>query len=258
METIKEDNPVENKVVSESTIQQNSENQKRMNYSKVIVFAFTGDTFSFKFMQCWMEMFNFCIDNGIKPLMSFSGEKDPHVLRNLLLGGNMNHGFDQKPFQGKLNYDYIVFIDPSVLFTINHLKTLLFHIESHDIVSAIHPTPDMKYFNAIENTDVSEIREHGTFRYISREKVEEMSKSENPLLKVDYVDFHFTMFKKGIFEVMEYPWFRGSICNVIKDKQVYSDNYSPTHSMCNLIKSKGFNIMIDTTLKVSMEIKVIL
>ena len=70
METIKEDKPVENKVVSESTIEQNGE-KERMNYGKVIVFAFTGDTFSFKFMQCWMEMFNFCIDNGIKPLMSF-------------------------------------------------------------------------------------------------------------------------------------------------------------------------------------------
>ena len=232
--------------------------EQKMNYNKTIIFLFMGDEFNHKFLQCWMELFNFCMDNGIKPLMSMTGEQDTFAMKNMLLGGSMNGGSQQKPFQGKIDYDYMLWIDSKVLFTIENFKKLLDGIENYDIVSGIHPTSNMKAFNAIENTELSTLRDTGSFTNIPREKVEEAQKSDNTMLKVDYVDFHFTMMKKGVFECIEYPWFKGTLCNLNKNDMNYVENYSPFHGACNTFKQKGFKIMIDTSVIVPREMTIII
>lgn len=263
MESIDENKQLENNVVrkveTEATNTQNVKPEKRenKNYQKTIVFAIMGEKFSIKFMQCWMELFNFCLENGIRPMMSFSGETDPYIMRNTLLGGNMNGGIEQKPFQGKLDYDYIMWLDSETLFNYEQFEMLLAGMEKHEIVSGVSLNPGMQSYNAIVNTDIDELKTNGKYEHVPKERMEEVAKSDNPLLKVDQVDMLFTMVKKGVIERFEYPWFQGKLCSLVKDNMVFSENYSVQHAFCEALKKKGYDIMVDSRIMVKREYNVV-
>jgi hypothetical protein len=252
MDTIDENSEVQNTVVAKT-----NEQNTRKNYDKTIVFALMGEKFSFKFVKCWMETFNFCIENGIRPLMSFSGEVEQSVMRNSLIGGSMNNGIDQKPFGGNLNYDYIMWIDSDTLFTHKQIEMLVQGMEKYDIVSGASLDTGMKHYNAIVNTDLDVLRENGKFDNVPKEMLESLTESENPYLKVDYVDLGFVMIKKGVIERFEYPWFHHETCHLVKENKVYAENYSVPHTFCQNLKKKGYDIMIDSRALVKREYNVV-
>ena len=49
----------------------------------------------------------------------------------------------------------------------------------------------MKNYNCIVNTDIDVLKEEGKFDNVPKEKLEELAETENPYLKVDYVDLGF-------------------------------------------------------------------
>ena len=260
MESIAENTDLKNTVVSKSDVASEpspSTVPERKNYNKTIVFAMMGEKFSYKFMQCWLETFSFCLENGIRPLMSFSGDTDPFVMRNSLIGGSMNGGIEQKPFGGKLEYDYIMWIDGETLFSHKHVEQLIEGMEKYDVVSGACLDTGMKNYNAIVNTDIDVLKESGKFDNVPKEKLEELAETENPYLKVDYVDLGFVMVKRGVMERFEYPWFQQKACNLVKDNMVYAENYSAQHSFCLDLKKKGYDVMIDSRVLVKREYNVV-
>ncbi|MBD3391957.1 MAG: hypothetical protein GF418_07800, partial [Chitinivibrionales bacterium] len=101
-----------------------------------IVFCLPGTSFSGSFLECWTNLMAWCLGNGIRPVLSRKQSCNIYYVRNMCLGGDVMRGPGQKPFGGKLEYDYVMWIDADVLFTPEQFERLLKH--DRDIVSGVY------------------------------------------------------------------------------------------------------------------------
>ena len=77
----------------------------------IVVFCLPGASFGGRFLECWTELFAWCLKNGIKPVLSRKQSCNIYYVRNMCLGADVMRGKNQKPFDGKLDYDYLMWID---------------------------------------------------------------------------------------------------------------------------------------------------
>ena len=125
-------------------------------------------------------------------------------IRDRVLGANVLRGPDQKPWDGKLEYDYQLWIDSDIVFDTEKFYRLVQH--DKDIVAGWYCTEDGR------TTSVAHWLEEGDFRsnggVMNHETLESMSKRKKAFT-VDYTGFGWTLIKKGVFEHegLKYPWF---------------------------------------------------
>ena len=90
----------------------------------VIVFCVIGNQFSEKFLRNWTELFGYCLKNNIQPVLSnFNGDNN-YIYKNGCLLAKINQE-DNVPFQGNLDYDYIVWIHENMMFSVDTFKALM-------------------------------------------------------------------------------------------------------------------------------------
>ncbi len=100
-----------------------------------IVFCLPGASFSGKFLQAWSQLLVWCTGNGITPILCQYSNPNVYFVRNMCLGADVMRGPQQKPFNGTLNYDYLMWIDSDVLFTVEQFARIVKH--GADILSAV-------------------------------------------------------------------------------------------------------------------------
>jgi hypothetical protein len=83
---------------------------------------------------------------------------------------------------------------------------------------------------------------------------EDIKDKKDPF-EVVYTGFGFLLSKYGVFETLQYPWFRPLTQDISKD---ISDFSSEDVSFCQLIREKGFKIFIDPLVIVGHEKKKVL
>ena len=239
-----------------------------------VVFCLPGNSFSGKFLECWTNLYSYCLSINIQPILSRCESSNVYYVRNMCLGADVLRGKDQKPFNGQIDYDYIMWIDSDVLFTPQNFLRLLNH--QIDIVSGIYLMDDGKHFATCKEWDEEYFNKHGYFQFLTINDValtsyplpkgeEEQGKmkpenerdsfiGKEELIEVSYTGMGFMLIKKGVFELLEYPWFKPiekKIGNMI-------DFASEDVSFCIRAKEKRFEILIDPTVIVGHEKKVIL
>jgi hypothetical protein len=167
-----------------------------------IVFCVPGREFSGRFMDCWTALLSGCQKLGIE--YAVSREYDPVVYyaRNKVAGGNVRAGKKQKPWGGNLNYDFMLWIDSDVIFKVSDMLQLIQC--DVDIVSGLYLMANRTHFAAVEHMDEEKFKQTGSFEFL---KPETVAKKTAPF-EVDYAGFGFTLVKQGVFEKLEYPWFR--------------------------------------------------
>jgi len=69
----------------------------------------------------------------------------------MCLGGNVLLGPNQKPYNKQLDYDYMLWIDSDIIFTVEQFDKLLSH--QADIVSGLYFMDDGQQFATVENWD---------------------------------------------------------------------------------------------------------
>ena len=69
-----------------------------------------------------------CFYNNVKIFMSNFQSSNVYYVRNLCLGGDVLKGKNQKPFQGKIDYDYIMWIDTTKYSMLNNSKNYCMQI----------------------------------------------------------------------------------------------------------------------------------
>ena len=77
-----------------------------------------------------------CTTNDIKVILSTAYSSNVFFVRSMCLKGNTLQGVDQKPFQGKLKYDYIMWIDSDQVFRPHDFVKLINW--NKDIVSGMY------------------------------------------------------------------------------------------------------------------------
>ena len=227
-----------------------------------IVFALPGDTFSNKFVMSWTLLFNYCVTHQINPLITNHAHKNSYYVRNLCLGGNNLKGVEQKPFNGEVDYDYVMWIDANQVFNVDSFLKLL--VRDIDVVSGMYLMENTKEFAVVKEWSKSHFEKHGGFEFLSTEEVSLMIKKEQePLLDVEYTGMGWMLVKKGVFEKMEYPWFRPEMTtmnitdpsgNEIKVKEFTTEDVF----FCRKVKELGFKVLVDTSVIVGNEVKLVL
>jgi hypothetical protein len=203
-----------------------------------IVFCLPGKSFSGHFLKCWTELLAWCMNNGITVSIQQYYSCNIYYVRNLCLGGNVLNGGTQKPFNGQLDYDYMMWIDSDILFTVEQFVKLLSH--QKDIVSGAYLMEDDYNYATVENWDEDFFAKNGYFTFLNRETL----KNKTSLFPVSYTGFGFILIKKGIFESMEYPWFRPEYISIGNAKDFTMEDVA----FCRQANRLGHQILIDPTI----------
>jgi hypothetical protein len=205
--------------------------------SLTVVFCLPGSDFSGRFLECWTELVSFCLQNNIRPILSRRQSCNIYFVRNMCLGADVGRGKDQKPFDGKLDYDYLMWIDSDILFSSQHFVKLL--NDDRDIVAGIYPFEGGNAFATVKEWDEEFFKEHGYFQFMTINDLQ--GKSE--LIEASYTGMGFMLIKKGVFESMEYPWFRpiekkiGEMVDFTMEDVGYSVGYNSPYRRYRLRKS---------------------
>jgi hypothetical protein len=203
---------MENKKLNDN--QDNGENPLKRPLT--IVFCLPGTTFSHHFLKSWSELLLYCVTHKIRPIISSHQSSNVHFVRNMCLGADVLRGKDQTPFDGKLDYDFIMWIDSDQVFSVDSFISLLKH--DKDVVSGLYLMKNGHQYTAVRNWDESNFLDKGTFEFLNRKTLMEWlddpykdySKCKIPLMPVSYTGLGWTLVKKGVFEKLSYPWFYGT------------------------------------------------
>ena len=191
----------ENSVIEEQTTLDKIKNADK---EIKIVFCVFGEDITSDFLRSWSELFGYCLKNNIKPILSNTNIKTNIFTSklNCLLGEPVN----SIPFQGKIDYDYILFLNSSSVFSINNFISLM--NSDKNIVSGVSTNSgNLHLSNFIEKIDENDEEWHKKTNFTSLEQLDAYKKNDN-LLKVDYVDINFMLIKKNVIENLKYPWFQ--------------------------------------------------
>jgi hypothetical protein len=221
-----------------------------MNEKKlpIIIFCLPGDNFSGRFLESFLLLINFCHQVNIKYYLSRKESPVIYYVRNMCLGGDLRRGMDQKPFDGKLEYTHLMWIDSDMIFSVDHFKALL--RRDKDIISGIYKMADTTRFSVVEKWDEEYFKQYGSFQFLNEADM----KKKDGLFEAVYTGFGFTLIKHGVFEALQYPWFEPLSFQFGNIKEFCSEDVA----FCQKAKLKGFNIWVDPAVRVGHEKKVIL
>ena len=84
---------------------------------KTVVFCVPGRTFSNNFLQSWTETLHELVTSGrFNVLLSNHYSSCVHIARARCLGLSVERGPSQKPWNGEVAYDVLVWIDSDMVF----------------------------------------------------------------------------------------------------------------------------------------------
>jgi hypothetical protein len=166
---------------------------------------------------------------------------------------NQKNGFrkDQKPFEGVIDdYDRMIWIDSDNLINSKDVERLLSH--DVDIVAAWYrqkPAGEIDDTNKAACGYFNREAGYGSIRALT---AGELKKTEG-LIEVDYAGMGLMIVKKGVFERMEYPWFRSNIIEWAENGVEMADIETDDDGFCNRAKQLGFKIYVDPKVYIKHE-----
>jgi len=212
-----------------------------------IVFCLPGSNYSGNFLTSWTYLQKVCYQRNINLLLSQRSSCNIYYVRSMCLGGQAVLGKHQKPFGGKIDYDYLMWIDSDIVFNPDDFFRLLNH--NLDIVSGLYLTESGNSYATVKDWDVETYKKNGRFDFLKKD-----FKNDKKLFEVSYTGFGFILIKKGVFEKIEYPWFKPRFIEMDHIREFTMEDVT----FCLEAKEKGFKIMIDPNVIVGHEKRLIL
>src|SRR3972149_4767985 len=200
-----------------------------------VVFCIPGRTFSYKFVLSWSNLLTMCPSYQVLPITRMAYSSNVYAVRDLCLDGEKNKSQNQKPFQGKIPYDYIMWIDSDSVFEPEQFKALLETMEknkNYQILSGLYPLEDGRYAAHFETAKEN--------RYITAKDIKQ-GLGEKPI-KVLHTGMGFMLVRHGVFEALTYPWF----VPLLYDGKGGAKNLAGEDaSFCLRAKAAGINTWVD-------------
>jgi hypothetical protein len=213
-----------------------------------IIFCVPGNNFSGNFLTCWTNTIQYCLANNIDFSLSNQYSSVVHFARSKCLGGDVLRGVNQKPFNGKIEYTHIMWLDSDMVWSPEQIGSLL--LREVPVVAGLYSQEDRNSLIAVEKWDETYFKEHGLFEYMNRKKIEGLKQ----LIPVVYAGMGFMLVTKAAMESIEYPWFT-SLEKKIND---LIDITGEDAAFCLRLNDKGFTILVDPTIMVGHEKKVVI
>jgi len=227
---------------------------------KAIVFCLPGRGVSYVFLKNFVQLCFDLVQNGMSIQISQDYSSMVNFARCKCLGANVLRGPDQIPWDGKLQYDYQLWIDSDIIFNTEkfwQLCDLSFPAEAvedetkkREITAGWYCTEDGRTTSVAHWLEEDDFRNNGGV--MNHEMVDGIVKRKKPFT-VDYTGFGWVMIQNGVFEnkEMKYPWFAPKM--QVFESGAVQDMCGEDVSFCLDAIAAGFEIWCDPRIRVGHE-----
>jgi hypothetical protein len=213
-----------------------------------IVFCMPGREYSREFLLSWSDLLMQATAKGHQCMISQQYSSVVHFARAKCLGGDVLKGPDQKPFQGGVEYDAMMWIDSDIVFKPEDFFKIL---ESpHDVTAGLYMMEDLTHFAAVKDWKEDDFVKSGTFRFMRPEDIVGSSQ----YVKVAYAGMGWMLIRKGVVEDLKYPWFWSDLQKIGDLVDMSSEDVA----FCRSLEAAGHPVHIDTQLRVGHQKKMII
>ena len=228
---------------------------KELIKGKAIVFCLPGRGVSYVFLKNFVQLCFDLVQAGASIQISQDYSSMVNFARCKCLGANVLRGPNQIPWDGKLNYDYQLWIDSDIVFNSEKFFQLFLDAnpegeKEREIVAGWYCTEDGKTTSVAHWLEEDDFRNNGGV--MNHETIESISKRKKPFT-VDYTGFGWLLIKNGVFEHegLPYPWFAPKM-QVFESGEV-QDMCGEDVSFCLDAIEAGFKIWCDPRIRVGHE-----
>ena len=223
-----------------------------------IVIGIPGNSFTSKFLISWTSTFNALWESGKYDIVISPGVSSfVTFARMQTLGLDVLKGIDQKPFNG-IDFDVWITIDSDIVYTPQQFMELVDSTLEHDVVSGVYRMVDLQHFAVVEKWDTEYFGKNGTFKFWNNETYEE-KKKEQKYHKVSYTGMGFMAITRKVLDCMVYPYFNSDLQEIKNsDGKIMRDITSEDVAFCKNIQAKGFDIMVNTNIRVGHEKQIVI
>lgn len=211
-----------------------------------IIFCLPGPTggFSGAFFDSWVRLTAFCKENNINMIVSRQSGSNVFTVREKCLGAQMVNGMMthvDKPFNGTIPYDYIMWIDSDIIFFPEAFRLLLEDCENRncDVVTGCYRKDDSTFcFLKKDQGEGNDNPEKLVWANIS-ETLNIIDKNE--LIECFHAGMGFLLMKNGVIEKLKKPWFVHGTADI--NGTIYTAGEDV--AFCSRIREAGFKIFSD-------------
>ena len=226
----------------------NIEAAKEMIRGKTVVFCLPGRGCSYTFLKSFVQLCFDLVQSGASIQISQDYSSMVNFARCKCLGANVLRGPRQLPWDGKLKYDYQLWIDSDIVFNLESFYKLFWM--NKDIAAGWYCTEDGRTTSVAHWLEEEDFQANGGV--MNHEMVDGIQKRRKPF-KVDYTGFGWVLIKHGVFEhkQMTYPWFAPQM--QVFESGAVQDMCGEDVSFCLDAIKAGFEIWCDPTCRVGHE-----
>ena len=221
---------------------------------KKVVFCLPGRGVSYTYLKNFVSLCFDIVQNGMSIQISQDYSSMVNFARCKCLGANVLRGPEQIPWDGKLEYDYQIWIDSDIVFNTEQFWQLLDLADNgeedgqKEIVAGWYATEDGTTTSVAHWLEEDDFRKNGGV--MNHETVESISKRKKPFT-VDYTGFGWVCIKKGVFEKLPYPWFAPKM--QVFESGAVQDMCGEDVSFCLDAIEEGYEIWCDPRIRVGHE-----
>jgi hypothetical protein len=213
-----------------------------------VVFCMPGREYSREFLLAWSDLLMQASSKGHQVMISQNYSSVVHFARAKCLGGDVLKGPDQKPFQGQVEYDAMMWIDSDIVFRPEDFFRIL---ESpHEVTAGLYMMEDLQHLAAVKEWDEDHFAKTGSFKFISPGDLAEAPE----YMEVSYAGMGWMLIRKGVVESLKYPWFWSDLQRI----GPLTDMSSEDVAFCRALNEAGHPIHVDTKLRVGHQKKMII
>ena len=231
------------------------ERAKQLVKGKKIVFCLPGRGVSYVYLKNFVQLCFDIVQCGGSIQISQDYSSMVNFARCKCLGANVLRGPKQLPWDGKLEYDYQLWIDSDIVFNSEKFFQLILDAnpegeEQREIVAGWYCTEDGRTTSVAHWLEEDDFRSNGGV--MNHETLDSISKRKKPFT-VDYTGFGWLLIQKGVFEHegLPYPWFAPKM-QVFESGEV-QDMCGEDVSFCLDAIEAGFEIWCDPRIRVGHE-----
>ena len=224
------------------------EKGKELIKGKSIVFCLPGRGVSYIFLKAFVQLCFDLVQSGASIQISQDYSSMVNFARCKCLGANVLRGPDQLPWDGKLKYDYQLWIDSDIVFNLENFYRIV--CMDKDLAAGWYATEDGKTTSVAHWLEEDDFKENGGV--MNHETVDGIQKRRKPFT-VDYTGFGWLLIKHGVFEnkEMTYPWFAPQM--QVFDSGEVQDMCGEDVSFCLDAIKAGYEIWCDPQCRVGHE-----
>ena len=220
---------------------------------KKIVFCLPGSYFSGRFLINFTTLKGLLDANEVQCYISYSQGSCLHRLRNECGGGNIFNGLYQTPFSDKVDYDYLMWIDSDIVFSIESFERLVmmdreiatgWYMQENG--SPAHGFINKSYLKYTGKEPVPLYDKNHIYELFADTGVTEKTE----VYPIDWIGMGWMLIQKGVMESIKYPWFGPRF---VRATETLIDTLSEDLSFALAAKEAGYDIWLDPLLKVGHE-----